>query len=188
MMRLFSNFSASWPALAENRKYGRMNKAGARLVYSATVRSPRPMWKATSITSALRNALSLNAPRAWVQKNGAKRRVRSSWNWLMRGSCAASPVLAPIVPGCCGAACRRGVARLQQRDVGHAGELRLELRQQGQPVRAHARVLGIDQDALEERIDRSLQPGQPGQHRGIVARLQGYGRLLPRRRQRGGEP
>ncbi len=29
MMRAFSCFSASWPALAENRKNGRMNSAGA---------------------------------------------------------------------------------------------------------------------------------------------------------------
>ncbi|MNU05195.1 hypothetical protein D3C72_2499150 [compost metagenome] len=30
--RCFSSFSAICPARAENRKYGRMNKAGARLV------------------------------------------------------------------------------------------------------------------------------------------------------------
>ncbi|MNR52195.1 hypothetical protein D3C85_1719910 [compost metagenome] len=32
--RDFSSFSAIWPASAENRKYGRMKIAGARLVYS----------------------------------------------------------------------------------------------------------------------------------------------------------
>ncbi len=31
----FSTFSAICPAMAENRKYGRMNSAGARLAYSA---------------------------------------------------------------------------------------------------------------------------------------------------------
>ena len=30
----FSSFSAICPAVAENRKYGRMNSAGARFVYS----------------------------------------------------------------------------------------------------------------------------------------------------------
>jgi hypothetical protein len=32
MMRVFSYFSASWPAVAEKKKKGRMNSAGARFV------------------------------------------------------------------------------------------------------------------------------------------------------------
>ncbi|MNM80621.1 hypothetical protein D3C81_925930 [compost metagenome] len=40
--RCFSSFSAICPARAENRKYGRMNKAGARLVYSVRSSSLTP--------------------------------------------------------------------------------------------------------------------------------------------------
>ena len=39
-------------------------------------------WNVTSTVNANLNKLSLPAPRNWVQKNGAKRRSRSSWNWL----------------------------------------------------------------------------------------------------------
>src|SRR5574337_222210 len=107
MMRVFSNFSASCPALAENRKNGRMNNAGARFVYSAAARSLRPIWNATSINNALRNALSLKAPSAWVQKKGAKRRLPSSLNWLMRCPVVVVPRFrggrggAGLTPGAC---------------------------------------------------------------------------------------
>src|SRR6185437_8922105 len=43
-----------------------------------------PNWNPTSTTVALRNALSLNAASDCTAKNGAKRRLPSRRNWLMR--------------------------------------------------------------------------------------------------------
>ena len=82
MMRVFSNFSAICPADAENRKNGRMNSAGAMFEYEVICSIDSPIWKPMSCTVALRNTLSLNAPDAWVRKNGRNRRSRSNRNWL----------------------------------------------------------------------------------------------------------
>ena len=65
--RCFSSFSAIWPAMAENRKYGRMKMAGATMAYSArsSVLAPR---KISRPMMACRYTLSLKAPRAWTVK------------------------------------------------------------------------------------------------------------------------
>ena len=70
-----SNLSANWPAVAENTTNGRMNRPGIRLVTrdgDSVVQLSAS--KVMMTTSAVLNRLSLNAPRNWVQKNGAKRR------------------------------------------------------------------------------------------------------------------
>jgi hypothetical protein len=70
----FSNLSASCPAVAENRKKGRIKRPGnivVRLAPSKVVRLA--VWNATSVINAVLNTLSLNAPRNCVKKNGRKR-------------------------------------------------------------------------------------------------------------------
>ena len=78
----FSNLSASWPLVAENRKNGRMNKPGSKVASvlpSSEVSCPAR--NVTSVISAVLKTLSLNAPRNWVKKKGRKRRSPMSWNW-----------------------------------------------------------------------------------------------------------
>ena len=77
----FSTRAAICPAVAENRKNGRMKIAGARLAYN-------PIWLlltamyASSPMMACRYTLSLNAPSACTVKYGKKRRCVSRLNWL----------------------------------------------------------------------------------------------------------
>jgi len=80
--RALSNLSASWPLVADSRTNGRMNTAlmtrpafsgGSHVTFS---------WYVTSTVNANFRTLSLPAPKNCVQKNGAKRRWRSSANWL----------------------------------------------------------------------------------------------------------
>ena len=71
-----SYLSATWPARAENRKNGRMNRARATLFRVLTliaVTAP----EAISSISAWRKTLSLKAPRNWVKKKGPNRRDAS---------------------------------------------------------------------------------------------------------------
>ena len=83
MTRALSYLSASCPAVAENRKKGRMKSAPARFT-STSGRIPPACatWNAIRMTSAFLKTLSLNAPRNWVVKNGPNRRSASSLNWL----------------------------------------------------------------------------------------------------------
>ncbi len=101
----FSNLSASWPAVAENRKNGRMNRPAARLT---RVSGLAPDWLespyVTSTTSAFLNRLSFSAPRNWVTKKGPNRFSVRSANWLM---VRPPPRLAWIVHQEPGAAARR---------------------------------------------------------------------------------
>ena len=77
-----SYLSANCPAVAENRKKGRMNKPAARLASSAGERRLHcAVWNVSSTISAFLNRLSLKAPRNCVRKNGLKRRVLSKPNW-----------------------------------------------------------------------------------------------------------
>src|SRR3990172_1589449 len=88
MIRALSYLSASCPAVAENRKNGRMNTPAARLTVTSGARPARPaVWNAIRMTSAFLNTLSLNAPRSWVAKNGPKRRSPRSLNWLRSVIC-----------------------------------------------------------------------------------------------------
>src|SRR5690606_11129956 len=68
----FSYLSASWPAIAENRKNGRINRARPTL-FSVLTLTPVTTPVAISRISAWRNTLSLNAPRNWVKKKSEKR-------------------------------------------------------------------------------------------------------------------
>ena len=79
--RDFSSLSAICPASAENRKYGRMKMAGARVAYNPSSSSGTAM-NSNMLMIACRYTLSLNAPSAWTTKNGRKRRWRSRANWL----------------------------------------------------------------------------------------------------------
>ena len=91
--RLFSYLSASWPDSAENRKNGRMNNpcdTFASTPASAAAATP----KVRDTTTALRNRLSLKAPRNCVRKNGRKRRVPNSLNCdaSAPGTCSGSSI------------------------------------------------------------------------------------------------
>ena len=74
----FSVLSINWPAVAENRKNGRMNSPALRLVrvLVSTLLNCAP-WNAIRMISAFLNTLSLKAPRNWVMKNGRNRRSTS---------------------------------------------------------------------------------------------------------------
>src|SRR3546814_2361857 len=91
--RDFSSFSAICPAVAENRKYGRMKIAGASEAYSvrcdgyACIQNSRPM-------IACLNTLSLKAPKHWVAKNGRNRRCFNSVNC----ECPAWPLSMHVLP------------------------------------------------------------------------------------------
>src|SRR6476661_8078929 len=64
---------------------GRMKTAPIRLtIMPASTCSREATPKVTNTTNAFLKTLSLAAPANWVQKNGAKRRSRSSANWLWR--------------------------------------------------------------------------------------------------------
>ncbi len=76
----FSNLSAIWPLVAENSRNGRMNSAPIARPASAAGSHCTCTWYVTITVNANLNRLSLPAPRNWVQKNGAKRRCRSSVN------------------------------------------------------------------------------------------------------------
>ena len=75
----FSYLSASWPAVAENRKNGNTNKPALRLT-RVLARAGSAAWKAIRMIRAFLNTLSLNAPRNWVMKNGRNRRSFSKVN------------------------------------------------------------------------------------------------------------
>ena len=83
----FSYLSASWPARAENRKKGIINRPAA-IFTSVLVSEPlaaTPLL--TRITNkAFLKRLSLRAPKNWVRKNGRKRRDLSKVNWLFCAS------------------------------------------------------------------------------------------------------
>jgi hypothetical protein len=82
-----SYLSASCPAVAENRKKGRMNTPAARLASSSGLSVVQlAAWKVSSTTIAFFSTLSLSAPRNWVTNSGAKRRARSRPDWLLMGS------------------------------------------------------------------------------------------------------
>ena len=88
----FSYLSASCPALAENRKKGRMNKPAARLTnVSVSFAVWLTMPNVTSTTSAFLNRLSLKAPRNWVTKKGPKRRC------FRRSNCDMGTLASPLV-------------------------------------------------------------------------------------------
>jgi len=73
-----SYLSASWPAVAEKRKKGRMKIPAARLASRLGSRVVQlAAWKVRTTTRAFLNRLSLNAPRNWVPKKGRKRRFPS---------------------------------------------------------------------------------------------------------------
>ncbi len=79
-----SYLSASCPAVAENRKKGRMKMPAARLASSSGLSVVQlAAWKVSSTTMAFFSTLSLSAPRNWVTKSGAKRRARSRPDWLL---------------------------------------------------------------------------------------------------------
>src|ERR1700693_5333079 len=83
MIRALSYLSASCPAVAENRKKGRMNSPAQRLTNVPALRVVRlAAWNASMMTSAFLYTLSLNAPRNCVQKNGKKRRSRNNDIWF----------------------------------------------------------------------------------------------------------
>src|SRR3989344_7436112 len=85
MRYAFSYRSASWPAVAEKRKKGRMKIPPARTT-SCSLESPQS-WadlNVIRITSAFLKKLSLNAPRSCVKKIGQKRRSRKSRLVLMQ--------------------------------------------------------------------------------------------------------
>ena len=73
--RALSYLSANCPALAENRKNGKMNTPAAA---ATSIGASSPVFcaieKVTRKTIAFLKALSLNAPRAWVIISGRKRR------------------------------------------------------------------------------------------------------------------
>ena len=74
--RDFSNLSASWPAVAENRKNGRMNVPAATVTRTCPSRPAAPASRyKIKMTRAFFKKLSFRAPRNWVAKSGRKRRV-----------------------------------------------------------------------------------------------------------------
>ena len=69
-----SYLSASCPAVAENRKKGRINTPAARLASNSGLSVVHcAAWKVSRTISAFLNRLSLNAPRNCVIKKGPKR-------------------------------------------------------------------------------------------------------------------
>ena len=78
-----SYLSAICPALAENRKNGKMNTpAAAATISGALMPACCAIEKVTRKTIAFLKTLSLNAPRDWVTNSGRKRRLLSSSSWL----------------------------------------------------------------------------------------------------------
>ena len=73
-MRVLSHLSVSWPEVAENSKYGRVNKAPITSPAIEGGSHETLSWYVTITVKANLNKLSLAAPANWVQKNGAKRR------------------------------------------------------------------------------------------------------------------
>ena len=84
-----SYLSASCPAVAENRKKGRMKMPAARFASKPDDRLLHcAVWNVISTTKAFLNRLSLKAPRNCVAKNGLKRRVLNRENCeLMMAPC-----------------------------------------------------------------------------------------------------
>src|SRR5229473_6830716 len=76
MRRDFSNLSAKRPAVAENRKKGRMKSPAAMvdIIWAFTPVSIAIL-KVTRMTSAFLKILSFKAPRNWVMNSGRKRRL-----------------------------------------------------------------------------------------------------------------
>ena len=71
----FSYLSANWPARAENRKKGRINRPAARLTTVLTLAAPAILALTIITRSAFLNRLSLRAPKNWVRKSGRNRRA-----------------------------------------------------------------------------------------------------------------
>lgn len=84
MMWVFLNFFVSWLVVVENRKYGRMNNVGVRLVYSDILWFGSFICMVVSIIIVLWNVLLLNVFSVWVQKNGVKCWWLSRVNWFMQ--------------------------------------------------------------------------------------------------------
>ena len=91
-----SYLSASCPAVAENRKKGRMKMPAARFASKPDDRLLHcAVWNVISTTKAFLNRLSLNAPRNCVAKNGLKRRVlkRENCELMMASALCCSCVM-----------------------------------------------------------------------------------------------
>src|ERR1700754_2584471 len=80
--RVLSYLSVACPAVAENRRNGRMNSAAMARPASDGGSHSSCSWYVTITVNANLNRLSLPAPRNWVQKKGANLRWLSSANWF----------------------------------------------------------------------------------------------------------
>ena len=85
-----SKASAICPAEAENRNIGSTKRPDASWTISVGARPiTSPPWKVIKSSSACLSTLSLKAPRNWVAKSGAKRRVLSSGvRWGIGRTCS----------------------------------------------------------------------------------------------------
>jgi hypothetical protein len=77
----FSDLSAICPAVAENKKKGRMKIPGNKVARHAPLSEVKSLvWNTAMVMKAVLKTLSLSAPKNWVQKNGKKRFSRNNLN------------------------------------------------------------------------------------------------------------
>ena len=78
----FSNLSAICPALAENKKKGRIKMPGNKVANIAPSWEVNwAVWNTAMVIKAVLKTLSLSAPKNCVQKNGKNRLSRINSNW-----------------------------------------------------------------------------------------------------------
>src|SRR6266536_1640780 len=178
----FSSLSASCPAVAENRKNGRMKTACAR--FERVLASNRLMpaaWNATSMIRAFLKTLSLKAPRNWVRKNGRKRLCLSSSYWLCR---LISPRLPRSIGSAPGAAGRLLLAHGEVYDARRQITSHENAAWENENVRAHPSLRSRARAARPHEEGEPVRGDQSAPRGDREAQPRGQ-RLLHRRRREG---